>query len=97
MNDLLEIGVELFLFGVFLDEFLVLKEVEEDIVILVDESGKVLDIVSEVFSMICWIFCCIEDCVCEKLEFYLCDCNVFKMLSDVVIMIWNDCYVILVK
>ncbi|EPM5622088.1 endonuclease MutS2, partial [Listeria monocytogenes] len=97
MNDLLEIGVELPLLGALSDELLVLKEVEEDIAISVDESGKVLDTASEALSTIRRTLRRTEDRVREKLESYLRDRNASKMLSDAVITIRNDRYVIPVK
>ncbi|EAF6702665.1 endonuclease MutS2 [Listeria monocytogenes] len=97
MNDLLEIGVEIPLLGALSEELLVLKEVEEDIVISVDESGKVLDTASEALSTIRRTLRRTEDRVREKLESYLRDRNASKMLSDAVITIRNDRYVIPVK
>ncbi|MCE8074496.1 endonuclease MutS2 [Listeria monocytogenes] len=97
MNDLLEIGVELPILGALSDELLVLKEVEEDIAISVDESGKVLDTASEALSTIRRTLRRTEDRVREKLESYLRDRNASKMLSDAVITIRNDRYVIPVK
>ncbi|EBH4248799.1 endonuclease MutS2 [Listeria monocytogenes] len=97
MNDLLEIGVEIPLLGALSDELLVLKEVEEDIAISVDESGKVLDTASEALSTIRRTLRRTEDRVREKLESYLRDRNASKMLSDAVITIRNDRYVIPVK
>ncbi|EAG9433565.1 endonuclease MutS2 [Listeria monocytogenes] len=97
MNDLLEIGVEIPLLGALSEELLVLKEVEEDIAISVDESGKVLDTASEALSTIRRTLRRTEDRVREKLESYLRDRNASKMLSDAVITIRNDRYVIPVK
>ncbi|MCV43249.1 endonuclease MutS2 [Listeria monocytogenes] len=97
MNDLLEIGVEIPLLGALSDELLALKEVEEDIAISVDESGKVLDTASEALSTIRRTLRRTEDRVREKLESYLRDRNASKMLSDAVITIRNDRYVIPVK
>lgn len=97
MTDLLEMGVELPLLGALSDELLVLKEVEEDIVISVDESGKILDTASEALSTIRRTLRRTEDRVREKLESYLRDRNASKMLSDAVITIRNDRYVIPVK
>ncbi|MBC1251716.1 endonuclease MutS2 [Listeria welshimeri] len=97
MTDLLEMGVELPLLGALSDELLVLKEVEEDIAISVDESGKILDTASEALSTIRRTLRRTEDRVREKLESYLRDRNASKMLSDAVITIRNDRYVIPVK
>lgn len=97
MTDLLEMGVELPLLGALSDELLVLKEVEEDIAISVDESGKILDTASEALSTIRRTVRRTEDRVREKLESYLRDRNASKMLSDAVITIRNDRYVIPVK
>lgn len=97
MTDLLEMGVELPLLGALSDELLVLKEVEEDIAISVDESGKILDTASEALSAIRRTLRRTEDRVREKLESYLRDRNASKMLSDAVITIRNDRYVIPVK
>ncbi|MBC1673762.1 endonuclease MutS2 [Listeria welshimeri] len=97
MTDLLEMGVELPLLGALSDELLVLKEVEEDIAISVDESGKILDTASEELSTIRRTLRRTEDRVREKLESYLRDRNASKMLSDAVITIRNDRYVIPVK
>ncbi|MBF2352166.1 endonuclease MutS2 [Listeria welshimeri] len=97
MTDLLEMGVELPLLGALSDELLVLKEVEEDIAISVDESGKILDTASEALSTIRRTLRRMEDRVREKLESYLRDRNASKMLSDAVITIRNDRYVIPVK
>ncbi|MBC1476501.1 endonuclease MutS2 [Listeria welshimeri] len=97
MTDLLEMGVELPLLGGLSDELLVLKEVEEDIAISVDESGKILDTASEALSTIRRTLRRTEDRVREKLESYLRDRNASKMLSDAVITIRNDRYVIPVK
>lgn len=97
MTDLLEMGVELPLLGALSDELLVLKEVEEDIAISVDESGKILDTASEALSTIRRTLRRTEDRVREKLESYLRDRNASQMLSDAVITIRNDRYVIPVK
>lgn len=97
MTDLLEMGVELPLLGALSDELLVLKEVEEDIAISVDESGKILDTASEALSTIRRTLRRTENRVREKLESYLRDRNASKMLSDAVITIRNDRYVIPVK
>ncbi|MBC1626943.1 endonuclease MutS2 [Listeria welshimeri] len=97
MTDLLEMGVELPLLGALSDELLVLKEVEEDIAISVYESGKILDTASEALSTIRRTLRRTEDRVREKLESYLRDRNASKMLSDAVITIRNDRYVIPVK
>ncbi|WP_048627147.1 endonuclease MutS2 [Listeria ivanovii] len=97
MADLLEVGVELPLLGALSEELLVLNEVEEDIAISIDESGKVLDTASEALSSIRRTLRRTEDRVREKLESYLRDRNASKMLSDAVITIRNDRYVIPVK
>ncbi|MBF2419651.1 endonuclease MutS2 [Listeria seeligeri] len=97
MADLLEVGVELPLLGALAEELLVLKDVEEDIAISIDESGKVLDTASESLSSIRRTLRRTEDRVREKLESYLRDRNASKMLSDAVITIRNDRYVIPVK
>ncbi|MBC1735443.1 endonuclease MutS2 [Listeria seeligeri] len=97
MADLLEVGVELSLLGALSEELLVLKDVEEDITISIDESGKVLDTASESLSSIRRTLRRTEDRVREKLESYLRDRNASKMLSDAVITIRNDRYVIPVK
>ncbi|MBC2018655.1 endonuclease MutS2 [Listeria seeligeri] len=97
MADLLEVGVELPLLGALAEELLVLKDVEEDIAISIDESGKVLDTASEALSSIRRTLRRTEDRVREKLESYLRDRNASKMLSDAVITIRNDRYVIPVK
>ncbi|MBF2606338.1 endonuclease MutS2 [Listeria seeligeri] len=97
MADLLEVGVELPLLGALSEELLVLKDVEEDITISIDESGKVLDTASESLSSIRRTLRRTEDRVREKLESYLRDRNASKMLSDAVITIRNDRYVIPVK
>lgn len=97
MADLLEVGVELPLLGALSEELLVLKDVEEDITISIDESGKVLDTASEALSSIRRTLRRTEDRVREKLESYLRDRNASKMLNDAVITIRNDRYVIPVK
>ncbi|PZF88350.1 endonuclease MutS2 [Listeria ivanovii] len=97
MADLLEVGVELPLLGALSEELLVLNEVEEDIAISIDESGKVLDTASEALSSIRRTLRRTEDRVREKLESYLRDRNASKMLGDAVITIRNDRYVIPVK
>lgn len=97
MADLLEVGVELPLLGALAEELLVLKEVEDDIAISVDESGKVLDTASEALGSIRRTLRRTEDRVREKLESYLRNRNAAKMLSDAVITIRNDRYVIPVK
>ncbi|PZG31286.1 endonuclease MutS2 [Listeria ivanovii] len=97
MADLLEVGVELPLLGALSEELLVLKDVEEDVTISIDESGKVLDTASEALSSIRRTLRRTEDRVRGKLESYLRDRNASKMLSDAVITIRNDRYVIPVK
>ncbi|MBC1517027.1 endonuclease MutS2 [Listeria immobilis] len=97
MADLLEVGVELPLLDALADELLVLKEVEDDIAISVDESGKVLDTASDALGSIRRTLRRTEDRVREKLESYLRNRNAAKMLSDAVITIRNDRYVIPVK
>ncbi|WP_088838729.1 endonuclease MutS2 [Listeria sp. ILCC792] len=97
MDDLEEIGVELPLLFELAREILVLRDVEEEINLTVDEAGYILDTASETLRSVRSSLTRTEGRVREKLESLLRDRNAATMLSDAIITIRNDRYVIPVK
>ncbi|EUJ53548.1 recombination and DNA strand exchange inhibitor protein [Listeria fleischmannii FSL S10-1203] len=97
MDDLEEIGVELPLLFELTKEILVLKDLEEEINLTVDEAGYMLDTASETLRSVRQTLARTEGRVREKLESLLRDRNAATMLSDAIITIRNDRYVIPVK
>lgn len=96
-SDLEEQGVELPFLYTLAAELLQLRDLEDEIAISVDESGYVLDTASETLRSIRQTLNRTEGRVREKLEALLRDRNAATMLSDAIITIRNDRYVIPVK
>ncbi len=96
-HDLEEQGVELPFLYTLAAELLELRDLEDEIAISVDESGYVLDTASETLRGIRQTLHRTEGRVREKLEALLRDRNAATMLSDAIITIRNDRYVIPVK
>ncbi|WP_163653636.1 endonuclease MutS2 [Listeria sp. PSOL-1] len=97
MADLVEQGVLLPRLEALAAELMVLRELEEVITLSVDETGLLLDTASETLRSIRQSLSRTEGRVRDKLESLLRDRNASKMLSDAVITIRNDRYVLPVK
>ena len=79
------------------DRIIVLAEVEEEIKMAIDEQGSVLDSASETLRALRHQLRRNESRVREKLESMIRSSNAAKMLSDTIITIRNDRFVIPVK
>ncbi|EUJ27412.1 recombination and DNA strand exchange inhibitor protein [Listeria floridensis FSL S10-1187] len=97
MADLEDQGIELPLLYTISAELLSLRDLEEEIALSVDESGYVLDSASDTLRGLRQTLSRTEGRVREKLEGLLRDRNAATMLSDAIITIRNDRYVIPVK
>ncbi|WP_099221425.1 endonuclease MutS2 [Listeria costaricensis] len=97
LADLEDQGVELPLLYALSSELLVMRDMEDRIALSVDEAGYVLDTASDTLRGIRQTLSRTEGRVREKLESLLRDRNAATMLSDTVITIRNDRYVLPVK
>ncbi|MBC1499893.1 endonuclease MutS2 [Listeria weihenstephanensis] len=97
IDGLVEQGVEIELLDDLAQKLVSMRDEEETIALTVDEAGEILDTASEALRNIRQTLRRTEGRVRERLEQYLRDKNASKMLSDSVITIRNDRYVIPVK
>ncbi|MBC1287358.1 endonuclease MutS2 [Listeria booriae] len=97
IDDLIEQGVELPLLDDLASKLVPMRDTEETIALTVDEAGEILDTASEALRNIRQTLRRTEGRVRERLEQYLRDKNASKMLSDTVITIRNDRYVLPVR
>jgi DNA mismatch repair protein MutS2 len=96
INDMAE-GTELPILTVFAEEIIVLADVEDKIKLAIDEGGEVLDSASDALRTLRQQLRTREARVRERLESMIRSSNAQKMLSDAIITIRNDRYVIPVK
>jgi DNA mismatch repair protein MutS2 len=96
INDMAE-ETELPILTVFAEEIIVLADVEDKIKQAIDESGEVLDSASDALRTLRQQLRTREARVRERLESMIRSSNAQKMLSDAIITIRNDRYVIPVK
>lgn len=97
IEDMTEQGIDIPLFDTSAEELELFPELEETISLTVDESGAILDSASETLRGIRSGMRRAESRVREKLEELLHNSNTSKMLSDAIITIRNDRFVIPVK
>lgn len=97
IEDMTEQGIDIPLFDTSAEELELFPELEETISLTVDESGAILDSASETLRGIRSGMRRAESRVREKLEELLRNSNTSKMLSDAIITIRNDRFVIPVK
>lgn len=96
INDMAE-ETELPILTVLAEEIIVLADVEDKIKQAIDESGEVLDSASDALRTLRQQLRTREARVRERLESMIRSSNAQKMLSDAIITIRNDRYVIPVK
>lgn len=94
---MVEDGVDILLIYQYVEQFIMLFDLEWDINFCIDDYGEVFDYVLEILRGICIQFRIFELRIRDWLELMLCFFFVLKMLFDMIVMIWNDCFVILVK
>lgn len=97
VEAMIEQGIDIPLFEASAAELVLFKEIEETIFLTVDESGMILDTASETLRGIRLSMRRAETRVREKLEELLRNANTSKMLSDAIITIRSDRFVIPVK
>ncbi|MCM3599298.1 endonuclease MutS2 [Robertmurraya korlensis] len=97
IEDMVEQGIEIPILDEYASNIIVLAELEEPIRMAIDESGEVLDTASETLRSLRSQLRTKEARVRERLESMIRSSNAAKMLSDAIITIRNDRFVIPVK
>jgi DNA mismatch repair protein MutS2 len=97
VEGLVEDAIELPLLAVYVEQIVVLAELEESIRNAIDEGGEVLDSASDLLRSLRHQMRSNESRVREKLESMIRSSNAQKMLSDAIVTIRNDRFVIPVK
>lgn len=97
IEDMVEQGIEIPILNEYASNIIVLAELEEPIRMAIDESGEVLDTASETLRSLRSQLRTKESRVRERLESMIRSSNAAKMLSDAIITIRNDRFVIPVK
>jgi DNA mismatch repair protein MutS2 len=97
IEDMVEQGIEIPILDEYASNIIVLAELEEPIRMAIDESGEVLDSASETLRSLRSQLRTKEARVRERLESMIRSSNASKMLSDAIITIRNDRFVIPVK
>lgn len=97
IEDMVEQGIEIPILDEYASNIIVLAELEEPIRMAIDESGEVLDGASETLRSLRSQLRTKEARVRERLESMIRSSNASKMLSDAIITIRNDRFVIPVK
>jgi DNA mismatch repair protein MutS2 len=97
IEDMVEDQVDLPILSQYISKIIVLAELEEGIRNAIDESGEVLDSASDTLRTLRQQLRSNESRVREKLESMIRSSNASKMLSDSIVTIRNDRYVIPVK
>jgi DNA mismatch repair protein MutS2 len=97
IEDMVEDQVDLPILSQYISKIIVLAELEEGIRNAIDESGEVLDSASDTLRSLRQQLRSNESRVREKLESMIRSSNASKMLSDSIVTIRNDRYVIPVK
>ncbi|MFC0474226.1 endonuclease MutS2 [Robertmurraya beringensis] len=97
IEDMVEQGIEIPILNEYASNIIVLAELEEPIRMAIEESGEVLDTASETLRSLRSQLRTKEARVRERLESMIRSSNAAKMLSDAIITIRNDRFVIPVK
>lgn len=97
IEDMVADQVELPILSQYVSKIIVLADLEEKIRNAIDESGEVLDSASDTLRSLRQQLRANESRVREKLESMIRSSNAQKMLSDSIVTIRNDRYVIPVK
>jgi DNA mismatch repair protein MutS2 len=97
IEDMIDNDIELPLLGQYVSKIIVLADLDEKIRNAIDESGEVLDSASDTLRALRQQLRSNESRVRERLESMIRSSNAQKMLSDTIITIRNDRYVIPVK
>ncbi len=97
IEDMVEQGIEIPILNEYASNIIVLAELEEPIRMAIEESGEVLDTASETLRSLRNQLRTKEARVRERLESMIRSSNAAKMLSDAIITIRNDRFVIPVK
>lgn len=97
VEGLVEDAIELPLLADYVEQIVVLAELEESIRNAIDEGGEVLDSASDLLRSLRHQIRSNESRVREKLESMIRSSNAQKMLSDAIVTIRNDRFVIPVK
>lgn len=97
IEDMIDNDIELPLLGHYVSKIIVLADLDESIRNAIDEGGEVLDSASDTLRALRQQLRSNESRVREKLESMIRSSNAQKMLSDSIITIRNDRYVIPVK
>jgi DNA mismatch repair protein MutS2 len=97
IEDMVADQVDLPILSQYISKIIVLAELEEGIRNAIDESGEVLDSASDTLRSLRQQLRSNESRVREKLESMIRSSNASKMLSDSIVTIRNDRYVIPVK
>jgi DNA mismatch repair protein MutS2 len=97
IEEMIDNDIELPLLGHYVSKIIVLADLDEKIRNAIDEGGEVLDSASDTLRTLRQQLRSNESRVREKLESMIRSSNAQKMLSDSIITIRNDRYVIPVK
>lgn len=97
IEDMVEQGIELTHFPLLAEEIIILHELEKKITQCIDDNGYVLDNASDTLRTIRQQLRTTESRVREKLESMIRSSSATKMLSDAIITIRNDRFVLPVK
>lgn len=97
IEDMVDDQIELPILSQYVSKIIVLADLEEKIRNAIDESGEVLDSASDTLRSLRQQLRANESRVREKLESMIRSSNAQKMLSDSIVTIRNDRYVIPVK
>jgi DNA mismatch repair protein MutS2 len=97
IEDMVADQIELPILSQYVGKIIVLADLEEKIRNAIDESGEVLDSASDILRSLRQQLRANESRVREKLEGMIRSSNAQKMLSDSIVTIRNDRYVIPVK
>jgi DNA mismatch repair protein MutS2 len=97
IEDMIDNDIELPLLGHYVSKIIVLADLDEKIRNAIDDGGEVLDSASDTLRALRQQLRSNESRVREKLESMIRSSNAQKMLSDSIITIRNDRYVIPVK
>jgi DNA mismatch repair protein MutS2 len=97
VEDMVADQIELPILSQYVNKIIVLADLEEKIRNAIDESGEVLDSASDTLRSLRQQLRANESRVREKLESMIRSSNAQKMLSDSIVTIRNDRYVIPVK
>ncbi|MFC7371320.1 endonuclease MutS2 [Fictibacillus iocasae] len=97
VEGMIEDGIEVPVLGMIVAEIDPLQDLEQDITYAIDDNGKVSDDASPALKTIRQHLRTLESRVREKLESYIRSSSYQKMLSDAIVTIRNDRFVLPVK